>query len=146
MRPIHRVDAGQRLVRIHWPSLLPRRPGRNRPNRTDAPGGSDTGHALYSQRKQAIEPIFGQIKHNLCIQRFTTEASRLQIGVATHRHHHTSSSHQTSPLTAKAVVASVVGILHARLSTGQAPPFLDMLGSLAALIIAPHVDGQPRVE
>jgi hypothetical protein len=31
---------------------------------------SDTGHALYSQRKHAIEPIFGQIKHNRRIARF----------------------------------------------------------------------------
>jgi AcrR family transcriptional regulator len=54
--------------------------------------------------------------------------------------------HQTSPLTAEAVVASVVGILHARLITGEAPPFLDMLGSLAALVIGPYVDGQPLVE
>ncbi|HEY4812758.1 MAG TPA: TetR/AcrR family transcriptional regulator [Solirubrobacteraceae bacterium] len=54
--------------------------------------------------------------------------------------------HQTSPLAAEAMVASVVGILHARLVTGEAPPFLDMLGSLAALVIAPYVDGQPRVE
>jgi hypothetical protein len=49
-------------------------------------------------------------------------------------------------LTAEAVVASVVGILHARLITGEAPPFLDMLGSLTALVIPPYVDGQPRVE
>jgi hypothetical protein len=31
---------------------------------------SDTGHALYRQRKHAIEPIFGQIKHNRRIARF----------------------------------------------------------------------------
>jgi hypothetical protein len=31
---------------------------------------SDTGHALYSQRKHAIEPIFGQIKHNRRIAHF----------------------------------------------------------------------------
>lgn len=31
---------------------------------------SDTGRALYSQRKHTIEPIFGQIKHNRRIQRF----------------------------------------------------------------------------
>ena len=31
---------------------------------------SETGHALYSQRKHAIEPIFGQIKHNGRIARF----------------------------------------------------------------------------
>jgi AcrR family transcriptional regulator len=55
-------------------------------------------------------------------------------------------SHQTSPLTAEAVVASVVGILHARLITGEAPPFLDMLGSLAALVIEPYVDGRSMVE
>jgi TetR/AcrR family transcriptional regulator len=54
--------------------------------------------------------------------------------------------HQTSPLTAEAVVASVVGILHARLIVGEAPPFLDMLGSLAALVIAPYVDGQSLEE
>jgi transposase len=31
---------------------------------------SDAGHALYRQRKHAIEPIFGQIKHNRRIARF----------------------------------------------------------------------------
>jgi transposase len=31
---------------------------------------SETGHALYRQRKHAIEPIFGQIKHNRRIQQF----------------------------------------------------------------------------
>ncbi len=53
---------------------------------------------------------------------------------------------QTSVLTAEAVVASVAGILHNRLVTGQAPPFLDLLGSLAALVIAPYVDPQSLVE
>jgi len=31
---------------------------------------SDAGHALYRQRKHAIEPVFGQIKHNRRIARF----------------------------------------------------------------------------
>jgi Transposase DDE domain len=31
---------------------------------------SDAGHALYRQRKHAIEPIFGEIKHNRRIARF----------------------------------------------------------------------------
>jgi hypothetical protein len=31
---------------------------------------SDHGRALYRQRKHAIEPIFGQIKHNRRIERF----------------------------------------------------------------------------
>jgi hypothetical protein len=31
---------------------------------------SDTGRALYSQRKHTIEPVFGQIKHNRRIARF----------------------------------------------------------------------------
>jgi hypothetical protein len=30
---------------------------------------SETGHALYRQRKHAIEPVFGQIKHNRRIDR-----------------------------------------------------------------------------
>jgi AcrR family transcriptional regulator len=50
--------------------------------------------------------------------------------------------HQTSPLTAEAVVASVAGILHARLVTGEAPPFFNLLGALAALVIGPYVDRQ----
>jgi AcrR family transcriptional regulator len=48
--------------------------------------------------------------------------------------------HETSELAAEALIASVAGILHARLVTGEAPPFLDLLRSLAALVIGPHVD------
>jgi transposase len=49
---------------------------------------SDHGRALYSKRKHTIEPIFGQIKHNRHITRFQTQGHhRLQIGVATDRHH-----------------------------------------------------------
>jgi hypothetical protein len=32
---------------------------------------SDDGKALYKKRKSMIEPIFGQIKHNRRIDRFT---------------------------------------------------------------------------
>jgi AcrR family transcriptional regulator len=53
---------------------------------------------------------------------------------------------ETSGLTAEAVVASVAGILHARLVTGEVPPFLDLLGALAALVIGPYVDRQSLVK
>jgi AcrR family transcriptional regulator len=49
--------------------------------------------------------------------------------------------HNASELTAEAVVASVAGILHARLITGEAPPFIDLLGPLASLVVGPYVDG-----
>jgi AcrR family transcriptional regulator len=50
---------------------------------------------------------------------------------------------QVSTLAAEGMVASVAGILHVRLVTGEAPPFMDLLGSLADLVIAPYVD--PRM-
>jgi Transposase DDE domain len=32
---------------------------------------TEAGHALYARRKQIIEPVFGQVKHNRRIDRFT---------------------------------------------------------------------------
>jgi AcrR family transcriptional regulator len=53
---------------------------------------------------------------------------------------------ETSGLTAEAMVAAVAGILHARLVTGEVPPFLEMLGALAGLVIRPYVDRQSLAE
>jgi AcrR family transcriptional regulator len=49
------------------------------------------------------------------------------------------SEEQPPPVTAEATVAAVAGILHARLAACQAPPFIDMLGELAALVVAPYL-------
>jgi AcrR family transcriptional regulator len=43
-------------------------------------------------------------------------------------------------LTAEASVASVAGILHTRLVTGEAPPFIDLLGQLVGLVVCPYLD------
>jgi AcrR family transcriptional regulator len=53
---------------------------------------------------------------------------------------------QAAALSAEAVVASVAGILHTRLVTGEAPPFLDLLGPLAAMVITPYVGTRPIAE
>jgi hypothetical protein len=50
---------------------------------------SETGRALYSQRKHAIEPIFAQIKHNQRIARsqhrgITTYRSEWRLIATTH--------------------------------------------------------------
>jgi AcrR family transcriptional regulator len=45
------------------------------------------------------------------------------------------------PLTAEATIASVAGILHNRLVTGKAPPFIDLLGPLAGVVLSPYLDG-----
>lgn len=39
-------------------------------------------------------------------------------------------------------MASVAGILHGRLVAGDAPPFLDLLGPLAGVVLAPYRDAQ----
>jgi AcrR family transcriptional regulator len=46
---------------------------------------------------------------------------------------------QPPEATAEAAIALVAGVLHTRLVTGQAPPFIDFLGELAALVIAPYL-------
>jgi AcrR family transcriptional regulator len=46
---------------------------------------------------------------------------------------------QPPPVTGEATVAAVAGILHARLVALQAPPFIDLLGELAALVVAPYL-------
>jgi AcrR family transcriptional regulator len=43
-------------------------------------------------------------------------------------------------LTAEASVASVAGILHTRLVTGEAPPFIALLGQLVGLVVCPYLD------
>jgi AcrR family transcriptional regulator len=46
---------------------------------------------------------------------------------------------QPPAVTAEATVVSVAGILHARLAAGQAPPFINLLGELAELVVAPYL-------
>lgn len=48
-------------------------------------------------------------------------------------------------LTAEGSVASVTGILHARLVTGEAPPFIGLLGQLVGLVVAPYLDSHDVV-
>jgi AcrR family transcriptional regulator len=43
-------------------------------------------------------------------------------------------------LTAEASVASITGILHARLVTGESPPFIGLLGQFVGLVVAPYLD------
>jgi AcrR family transcriptional regulator len=47
-------------------------------------------------------------------------------------------------LSAEAVVASVAGILHARVVQGEAPPFIDLLPALLDVVLAPYLDGEAR--
>ncbi len=49
------------------------------------------------------------------------------------------SDEQPLPVTGEATVVAVAGILHARLVALQAPPFIDLLGELAALVVAPYL-------
>jgi AcrR family transcriptional regulator len=52
----------------------------------------------------------------------------------------------TSMLRAEMVVASVAGILHARVVSGEAPPFLDLLALLVEMVLAPYLDAQAVAE
>jgi TetR/AcrR family transcriptional regulator len=48
----------------------------------------------------------------------------------------------SSALSAEATVVAVAGILHQRLITGEAPPFIDLLAPLASLALEPYCDAQ----
>ncbi len=50
-----------------------------------------------------------------------------------------------SPLTAEGVMSSVLGIMHARIVTAKPGPFIELLGPLMGLIMAPHLGGR-RIE
>lgn len=43
-------------------------------------------------------------------------------------------------LAVEGVIASVLGVLHARLVSGQAPPFIGLLGPLTGLVLLPYTD------
>lgn len=45
-------------------------------------------------------------------------------------------------LAVEGVIASVLGVLHARLVSGQAPPFIGLLGPLTGLVLLPYTDAQ----
>jgi AcrR family transcriptional regulator len=53
---------------------------------------------------------------------------------------------QPPAVTAEAGVVGVAGILHARLVAGEAPPFIDLLGELAELLIAPFLGAREAAE
>ncbi len=48
----------------------------------------------------------------------------------------------SSALSAEATVVAVAGILHRRLVTGEAPPFIDLLAPLTSLALEPYFDEQ----
>jgi AcrR family transcriptional regulator len=48
----------------------------------------------------------------------------------------------SSALSAEATVVAVAGILHRRLITGEAPPFIDLLAPLTSLALEPYFDAQ----
>jgi AcrR family transcriptional regulator len=48
----------------------------------------------------------------------------------------------SSTLSAEATVVAVAGILHRRLVTGEAPPFIDLLAPLVSLALEPYCDEQ----
>ncbi len=49
------------------------------------------------------------------------------------------SDEQPIPLVAEATIASLAGILHARLVAGEAPAFIGLLGELAGIVVAPYL-------
>jgi AcrR family transcriptional regulator len=51
---------------------------------------------------------------------------------------------QPHALSAEATIASLAGILHSRMLTGPAAPFIELLGPLASMVLACHLD--PRSE
>lgn len=53
---------------------------------------------------------------------------------------------QPPPVTGEAVVVSIAGILHARLVFGQAPPFIGLLGELAAVVVTPYLGSHEAAE
>jgi AcrR family transcriptional regulator len=61
------------------------------------------------------------------------------IGLVDRARESLSSGAQPLPVTGEATVVAVAGILHARLVALQAPPFIDLLGELAALVVAPYL-------
>jgi AcrR family transcriptional regulator len=53
---------------------------------------------------------------------------------------------QPPPVIAEAAVASVAGVLHMRLVDGQAPPFIGLLGELAAIVVIPFHGAEEAAE
>lgn len=49
---------------------------------------------------------------------------------------------QPPAMAADAAIASVFGILHAKLVNGEAPPFIELLGELAGIVVAPYLGVQ----
>jgi AcrR family transcriptional regulator len=46
---------------------------------------------------------------------------------------------QPPPVTAEATIIAVAGILHARVVDGNAPPYIELLGELTGLVVAPYL-------
>jgi AcrR family transcriptional regulator len=53
---------------------------------------------------------------------------------------HTHARREPPELAAEACVASIAGILHSRLVTGDAPPFIVLLGQLLGLVLSPYLE------
>jgi len=58
----------------------------------------------------------------------------------------TSSSRRPLALTAESTIAAVSGILHNRLISGDAPPFIDLLGELVGLVVEPWLEPRSVAE
>jgi AcrR family transcriptional regulator len=48
--------------------------------------------------------------------------------------------HLPATLAVEGVIASVIGVLHARIVSGEAPPFIHLLGPLTGLVVLPYLD------
>jgi AcrR family transcriptional regulator len=53
---------------------------------------------------------------------------------------------QPPPITAEAMVVAVAGLLHARVVSGEAPPFISLLGELAELVVSPFLGSRAAAE
>jgi AcrR family transcriptional regulator len=53
---------------------------------------------------------------------------------------------QPPPITAEAMVVSVAGLLHARMVSGKAPPFIKLLGELAQQMVFPFLGSKQAAE
>jgi AcrR family transcriptional regulator len=51
-----------------------------------------------------------------------------------------------SEVTTEAAIALVLGVLHKRTVAGQAPPFINLLGELAGLVLAPYLGSVEAAE
>ena len=55
-------------------------------------------------------------------------------------------SKQPPPITAEAMVVAVAGLLHARVVSCEAPPFINLLGELTELVVSPFLGPKEAAE